>query len=207
MRQSHLASGGREPPVDINRGLTPPARLLIPLLLLASFVGCAPTPNPASDYQYPVPDFQLTERSGRAVSRDDLKGKVWIASFVYTSCCTECPQMMGVLARLQHELADQKDVTSRQLQRRSETRFAGSPPTVRRPLRRRCRTLALPDRRPGQNLSAGPERLQLSRGATDRSRTASREPRFCTARGSPWWTAKGESVALTTRWTRVNEPN
>jgi cytochrome oxidase Cu insertion factor (SCO1/SenC/PrrC family) len=29
-----------------------------------------------------VPDFRLTERSGRAVSRADLLGTVWVASFV-----------------------------------------------------------------------------------------------------------------------------
>lgn len=80
------------------------SRLALAVVIIS---GCAQTPVPTYD---PVPDFTLTERSGKALSRDDLKGKVWIASFVYTSCCTECPQMMGVLARLQHELADQKDV-------------------------------------------------------------------------------------------------
>ncbi len=87
---------------------------LVPLInalaLAAAFTGCAPAPSPAGDLQVPVPEFTLTERGGKTVSRDDLKGKVWIASFVYTSCCTECPRMMGVLARLQNELADQKDV-------------------------------------------------------------------------------------------------
>lgn len=87
-------------------------RLLVPFLgaMIVALSGCAPAPLPADEVRTPVPDFALLERGGRTVSRDDLQGKVWIASFVYTSCCTECPQMMGVLARLQHEWAGEKDV-------------------------------------------------------------------------------------------------
>ncbi len=56
-----------------------------------------------------VPDFAFTERSGTKVSNADLKGKVWIASFVFTRCNGTCPQVAATLARLQSELADVPD--------------------------------------------------------------------------------------------------
>ena len=79
-------------------------------LLLVHAVGCAPTVSPptgttrAADISIPVPDFTLTERSGTKVSRDDLRGKVWVASFVFTRCNGPCPQVTATMARLQKEL-------------------------------------------------------------------------------------------------------
>lgn len=74
---------------------------------LALTCGCAKN---APDVFLDAPDFQLTERSGRTVSRDDLKGKVWIASFVFTRCAGPCPLISGNMARLQNDLADLSDV-------------------------------------------------------------------------------------------------
>lgn len=44
-----------------------------------------------------LPDFALTERSGKTVTLDDLKGKVWIADFIFTSCGGPCPIMTSRL--------------------------------------------------------------------------------------------------------------
>ena len=38
-----------------------------------------------------VPDFSLIERSGKKVSLADLRGKIWIADFIYTHCTDTCP--------------------------------------------------------------------------------------------------------------------
>lgn len=40
-----------------------------------------------------VPEFTLTERSGRPLSKNDLAGKPWIADFIFTSCAGQCPLM------------------------------------------------------------------------------------------------------------------
>jgi cytochrome oxidase Cu insertion factor (SCO1/SenC/PrrC family) len=53
----------------------------------------------------PLPDFTLTERNGKQVSLADLKGKVWVASFVFTRCTGPCPKVSAAVARLQSELA------------------------------------------------------------------------------------------------------
>ena len=58
----------------------------------------------------PLPDFALTERSGRTVTRDDLLGKVWVAGFIFTHCNGSCPQVCATLARLQKETAGEPDV-------------------------------------------------------------------------------------------------
>lgn len=52
----------------------------------------------------PAPVFVLTERSGREVASDELDGKVWVASFVFTRCTQGCPAVTTTLARLQKEL-------------------------------------------------------------------------------------------------------
>jgi protein SCO1/2 len=57
-----------------------------------------------------VPDFALTERSGRQISRADLFGKVWIADFFYTECPDVCPLLSTHMARLQDALAQAPDV-------------------------------------------------------------------------------------------------
>ncbi len=56
-----------------------------------------------------VPDFSLTERSGRVIARADLRGKVWIANFIYTQCTETCPLQTAELARLQVEFQAEKD--------------------------------------------------------------------------------------------------
>jgi protein SCO1 len=101
--------------------------LWVSLLLLLSGWGCGPSfsnsspkndPNLAADGFKseqdddlgPVGDFSLTERSGQTISRANLRGKVWVASFLFTRCCTGCPQITATLAQLQKELQGQTDV-------------------------------------------------------------------------------------------------
>ncbi len=78
--------------------------------LVLILIGCPkPTTVPtnagrAIDLDIPVPDFKLTERSGKVVSRNDLKGKVWVAAFVFTHCTGPCPHVSKTLAQLQKEL-------------------------------------------------------------------------------------------------------
>ena len=57
-----------------------------------------------------VPPFTLTERSGRRVSRDDLRGLVWVVDFIYTECTETCPMQSLQLARLQREFQDATDL-------------------------------------------------------------------------------------------------
>jgi protoheme IX farnesyltransferase len=75
----------------------------------ADDVQIPPTPLVA-DLDFPVPAFALTERSGRTVTDADLRGKVWVASFVFTRCTGSCPAVTATVARLQERLKGRPDV-------------------------------------------------------------------------------------------------
>jgi len=57
-----------------------------------------------------VPDFKLTERGGTEVTLTQLRGKVWIADFIYTTCTDTCPLQTAAMAKLQKEFAAQSNV-------------------------------------------------------------------------------------------------
>jgi protein SCO1/2 len=57
----------------------------------------------------PVPDFSLTERNGKTVTLAELRGKVWIADFIYTSCTDTCPLQTAEMAKLQEQWGKQRD--------------------------------------------------------------------------------------------------
>src|SRR2546427_11738313 len=51
-----------------------------------------------------VPEFSLTESSGRIISLQDLRGKPWVVDFIFTSCAGTCPAMSLQMRKLQKEL-------------------------------------------------------------------------------------------------------
>jgi cytochrome oxidase Cu insertion factor (SCO1/SenC/PrrC family) len=57
-----------------------------------------------------VPDFRLTERGGSTVTLADLRGKVWLANFIYTECTETCPLQSLQVQRLQKEFAGARDL-------------------------------------------------------------------------------------------------
>jgi len=61
---------------------------------------------------YPIEDFTFTNQDGQPVSKKDLKGKVWVADFVFTNCADVCPPMTANMAKLQDMIKEEglKDV-------------------------------------------------------------------------------------------------
>jgi protein SCO1/2 len=57
-----------------------------------------------------VPDFKLTERNGTDVNLARLRGKIWIADFIYTTCTDTCPLQTAAMAELQKEFAAKPEV-------------------------------------------------------------------------------------------------
>ena len=57
-----------------------------------------------------VPDFSLIERSGKPFGLVDLRNKIWIANFIYTSCKDTCPLQSAEMAKLQGELAQRENL-------------------------------------------------------------------------------------------------
>jgi protein SCO1/2 len=50
----------------------------------------------------PLPAFVLTNERGEPYGSADLKGRVWVADFVFTSCPTACPKLTATMAKIQH---------------------------------------------------------------------------------------------------------
>jgi protein SCO1/2 len=57
-----------------------------------------------------LPGFELTERSGRRVGLEDLRGRAWIATFFFSRCQDTCTLQNARLAQLQAEFATVPDV-------------------------------------------------------------------------------------------------
>ena len=56
-----------------------------------------------------VPEFTLTERDGSVVGLPQLRGKIWVADFIYTTCTDTCPLQSAMMAKLQHQYATKPD--------------------------------------------------------------------------------------------------
>ncbi|MEK5232129.1 SCO family protein [Lysinibacillus sp. FSL K6-0232] len=53
-----------------------------------------------------VQDFSMTNQHNEQVQLEDLKGKPWLAMFIFTNCTTVCPPMTFNMTGIQEELAD-----------------------------------------------------------------------------------------------------
>jgi protein SCO1/2 len=79
----------------------------------------APRPDPLSwgapgteglNNYGPVPDFTLVEQSGEPTGLADMRGRIWIADFIYTTCTDTCPMQSAAMAKLQEKFANQPDL-------------------------------------------------------------------------------------------------
>lgn len=57
-----------------------------------------------------VPAFSLTESRGATVTAEDLKGKIWIADFIFTRCTSICPLLSASMVKVQSTLKGRGDV-------------------------------------------------------------------------------------------------
>ena len=47
-----------------------------------------------------VPEFTLTDQRGHSVSEEELRGRPWVASFIFTRCGLSCPRMVSAMKRV-----------------------------------------------------------------------------------------------------------
>ena len=59
-----------------------------------------------------LPDFRLVERSGRPLSLADLRGRPWVADFIFTRCGGACPAMTARMARLRRDVSPDVQLVS-----------------------------------------------------------------------------------------------
>ncbi|OXS57459.1 protein SCO1/2 [Bacillus sp. V-88] len=60
-----------------------------------------------ADTDWKVQDFSYTNQDSEDVGLKDLKGDIWIADFIFTSCETVCPPMTSNLTKIQKQLKEE----------------------------------------------------------------------------------------------------
>lgn len=86
------------------------AKVLYVFMCVSLVVGCTkPKDDPNSASMLPVikpaPEFVGENSEGKTFSSSSLKGKIWLASFMFTNCGGVCPVMNGRQEKLQAEYA------------------------------------------------------------------------------------------------------
>jgi protein SCO1/2 len=83
------------------------ANFLAIILIFMLFVSACGQKEIKNAKNWPVSDFNYTDQSGKPFGLSDLKGKVWVADFIFTSCADVCLPMTANMAKLQKMLKDE----------------------------------------------------------------------------------------------------
>jgi protein SCO1/2 len=75
------------------------------LLALATALAGCPGGDPGPEPLGQVPGFSLLDQRGERFEGGSLRGRVWVADFVFTRCAGACPLLSARMARLQQHLA------------------------------------------------------------------------------------------------------
>ena len=78
--------------------------IIVLTFLLAS---CGKVNGIPDSTSWEVSDFIFKNQDEESVSLDDLKGKVWVADFIFTNCADVCLPMTANMSKLQMELKEQ----------------------------------------------------------------------------------------------------
>ncbi|QOR68830.1 SCO family protein [Cytobacillus suaedae] len=85
-------------------------KVFIILLLIIITMACS-TSKEEIEQSFPmaleVQEFEAVGQDGETVSLADLKGKVWVASTIFTNCDTVCSPMTANMAKLQQKLNEE----------------------------------------------------------------------------------------------------
>ena len=89
----------------VERAVARPAFWVVTVALLfgvplgRSLIRRAPPAPPALGT---LPDFALTDQTGQPFGTRELRGKVWVANFIFTSCAGSCPLLSQKMAEVAH---------------------------------------------------------------------------------------------------------
>ncbi|SMQ82246.1 protein SCO1/2 [Bacillus sp. OV166] len=84
------------------------ARFLVVVLVLTTLIMSACGQKEIENaVDWPIKDFTATNQDNKPFGLKDLKGKVWISDFIFTSCADVCPPMTSNLTKLQKMVKDE----------------------------------------------------------------------------------------------------
>lgn len=88
-----------------------PLALAVPfvgvLLGVVGWVGVSATAAPELPVYSAAPSFALTTQDGATMTGEELRGRVWLASVLFTQCTEACPVLMPRLVALQRRLTQE----------------------------------------------------------------------------------------------------
>lgn len=74
-------------------------------LVLMAIAACSKSEAPVLGQ---LPEFKLTDQDKKPFGLGDLKGKVWVANFIFTSCAGTCPVLTQRMTQVQERLSEMK---------------------------------------------------------------------------------------------------
>lgn len=93
----------RQGVIDVNKKM-----LGLTLLIIFSVVlsACSSNYSFKPNIEYTIENFDVVDHRGENVSLEDLKGKPWLAMFIFTHCTTVCQPMTYNMGEVQKRLVD-----------------------------------------------------------------------------------------------------
>lgn len=92
--------------------------VVVGALLVMDAVGAAPvlpfydsvdlSPRWVRTVDHRIGEFHLTTQDGSSITREDLLGRVHVASFIYTHCAGVCPAMVTQLKKVQAAISGRR---------------------------------------------------------------------------------------------------
>jgi protein SCO1/2 len=79
---------------------------MIAPILLAGLLAVGETDSSHLAVIRPAPPFTLTTQDGKAFKSKQLAGKVWVVSFIFTTCSGSCPATTHRMGALEQALGD-----------------------------------------------------------------------------------------------------
>lgn len=75
------------------------------VLAVTALLSCGPPDSPPVWGE--LPSFALSDQNAQTFGSADLKGVVWVADFMFTSCPARCPLLTREMSRIQREIRTQ----------------------------------------------------------------------------------------------------
>ncbi|SOC21846.1 protein SCO1/2 [Ureibacillus xyleni] len=79
---------------------------LVTILVVATILGACSNYKFEATTEYEIEDFETISHRGETVTLESLKGKPWLAMFIFTSCTTVCQPMTFNMSEIQKELIE-----------------------------------------------------------------------------------------------------
>ncbi len=77
-----------------------------PRALPASAHRAGMSPDAPLPVLWPVPSYRLVDQDGRTRTPEELRGSVWVADFIFTSCKSVCPVLSAKMVQVQRAISD-----------------------------------------------------------------------------------------------------